>query len=171
MLSLLLIRCVNIPLSLTAAYVILILLNAVKAFLSHNSNVKITMIKPELSRWKIGLVTLALLAVCPVLAYAEVAPTSDGSAPPGAAALEENGQPLEDSLPTEEQPEGQVQTEEQLEDERIDAANEEINQNLHEGASTTEASEGANGGAEVSPEAVGEDSLPDANEDAVDVDL
>jgi hypothetical protein len=135
---------------------------------------KINRVKQLLSRWQVGFWVLALLAICPITAYAEVSPgPTDGSAVSGAEALE-------DSVQSDEPPEAQVQLEERMqEEEQFNTVTEEVNQRLGEGErmpdeinvnSDVEAGE-VNEEAEMPPESIGEGNLPEADEGAIQVDF
>jgi hypothetical protein len=129
------------------------------------------MITKLLNRCKIGLALVAMLTVFPASVYAETAPESANASDASAAdALEESGQPLEDSLQSEEQPEEPAQAEEQTDADRLDAISEEINRSL----SQEDPEPGIFGEeveADVSPESIGENGLPEANESTIEVEL
>jgi hypothetical protein len=133
---------------------------------------KTTVVRTKFAPWQAGFVViLALLSLGSVSAYAEE--SSDSSETPAAAdLLQDNGEPLEDSLQPEATLEDSPLTEEITEQNQLDAVTEEVDQHIHEAEAEPSEVEGVIQDSTEEASTIGGDGyLPDASEGAVEVEL
>ncbi len=133
---------------------------------------KTTVIKTKFAPWQSGFVViLALLTLGSVSAYAQE--SSAPSEPPGAAdLLQDDGQPLEDSLQPAATPEESPLTEDITEQNQMDAVTEEMDQQLGEAEAKPSDVEGVSQDSADEASTLGGDSyIPDAGDEEAEVEL